>query len=95
MIFVQDLAWTAIACFRTLVNEDFFVKQMRQVSLAILRAVLNMHPPFRAGIAREISELQRSMFFTTSQASVQSTPKNVAHTNTLGVSLPSIHYVHS
>ena len=36
MIFVQDLDWTAIACVRTLVNEDFFVRQMRQASLAIL-----------------------------------------------------------
>ena len=70
MILVQDLDWTAIACVRTLVNGDDFVWQMQQASLAILRTVLNIHPPFRAGMVREIAESQRSMFFTPSQASV-------------------------
>ena len=36
IILVQDLDWTAIACFGALINQHYLVWQMRQASWAFL-----------------------------------------------------------
>ena len=77
MMFIQDLDWTVNTCMRAWANRNFRVWLMGHVSLAILQTVLNVHPPFRAGMMREIAELQILMLFTPRSAKHAAWPRRM------------------